>query len=242
MFPLLLCADAFLSALTNHPQVLRALRGVNFKETGCYLPPSKGVTRVDSPNHRMNCFPFIEKHESNFIYGDATVTYSSSFEVPFYLQQDNPNIKSLFVIRNPIRRLESHFRFDLNRFKSLGFGTVDEASAHAMRAESQLHSLRSDAEELLAHMNTFREVSNADLIRDSISLDQCLSSPWILFFRFDDCRGLFLLSGRGDIHWLEKQNKISLYISNFFVPGNAKTMQDRTTSNIVRTSLYFPGV
>lgn len=43
-------------ALSKHPQVLTALRGVVFKETGCYLP------REVKPS-RMDCFPFVESAE-----------------------------------------------------------------------------------------------------------------------------------------------------------------------------------
>jgi hypothetical protein len=35
-------------------------------------------------HNRMNCFPFVEKSDS-FIYGDATVYYSSRKQIPDYL-------------------------------------------------------------------------------------------------------------------------------------------------------------
>jgi len=227
------------TALTNHPQVLRALKGVNFKETGCYLPPTKGVLRVDSPNHRMNCFPFVEKHESNFIYGDATVTYSSDFNVPFYLQKDNAHIKSIFVIRNPISRLESHFRFSLSLMKSLGFDLVDKAVVYALRSDSSLHSLRKDAESLLLDLN--EDKSSKDIFHGVILLTDCMSNLWVLYFRFDHCAHLLQESGNNNIDMLHEKNKISQYVSKFFTPSNSKERQDRVACTIVRTSIYFPG-
>lgn len=75
--------------LTLHPQIVKLLRGVAFKESGCYLPDSM---RGKKSPARMNCFPFVENGEY-FIYGDATVNYALRKEVPYYLYQDNPNIK-----------------------------------------------------------------------------------------------------------------------------------------------------
>ncbi len=75
--------------LTSHPQVVKLLRGVAFKESGCYLPDSM---RGKKSPARMKCFPFIEEGEL-FIYGDATVNYAVRKEVPKFLHQDNPNIK-----------------------------------------------------------------------------------------------------------------------------------------------------
>ena len=228
----------FSSAITNHPQVLRALKGVNFKETGCYLPPTKGVVRADNPNHRMNCFPFVERRESSFIFGDATVTYSGNFEVPYYLQQDNPHIKSIFVIRNPIRRLESHFRFSLGKMKSIGFMTIDEMVIFALRNGSQLHSLFQSAEGLL------QDINNADhiFVNGPLKLDDCLSVPWVLYFRFDECVKLSNQSDIVDVNILHKKNKISEYVASFFQPRQFETGKDRIANMYFRTSIYFPGI
>lgn len=228
------------AALTNHPQVLRALKGVNFKETGCYLPPVKGVTRVDSPNHRMNCFPFIESHESNYIYGDATVTYSANIDVPHYLQRDNANVKSIFVVREPISRMESHFRFSLGLFKSLGFDTVDSAVAFALKNGSHLHSLRDDAISLLTDLKAI-DVSNKNISDGEISIAECLSNLWIIFFRFNQCAEMLSHSSEPSMVSLHARNNIQLYISKFFVPSGAKSREERLTSLIIRTSIYFPG-
>lgn len=196
--------------------------------------------RVDRPNHRMNCFPFIEKHESNYIYGDATVTYSTNFDVPFYFQRDNPNIKTIFAVRDPISRLESHFRFSLGLMRSLGFDTVDKAVSYLLRSDSSLHALRHEAELLLTDITTHSLKGRVYI--DSISLEDCMSDLWVLFFRFDQCSHLLQQSGNNNIHQLHEKNKISLYISRFFVPGGAKTKPDRVTSLLARTSIYFPGI
>lgn len=230
-------------ALTNHPQVLRALKGVNFKETGCYLPPSKRLVRVDNPNHRMNCFPFIESHESDFKYGDATVSYASNFDVPFYLRRDNPNIKSIFIVRRPISRLESHFRYSLGVMRTLGYDTVDKAVAYALRGSSRLHPLRDDAVQLLKELEGVESSTGLTGI-DALSLNDCLAGLWTLFFRFHQCSLLWQRhTGNDNLDILHQKNKISLYVSKFFAPAAtaAKTRQDRVTSLIIKTSLYFPG-
>jgi hypothetical protein len=43
--------------LGRHPQVLMALRGVAFKETGCYLGSQMSQSRR---SQRMSCYPFVE--------------------------------------------------------------------------------------------------------------------------------------------------------------------------------------
>jgi len=50
--------------LSKHPQILLALKGVVFKETGCYYTNSfnKNVSY-----ERMNCFPFIESHDVSYV-------------------------------------------------------------------------------------------------------------------------------------------------------------------------------
>lgn len=227
------------TALTNHPQVLRALKGVNFKETGCYLPPSRTTWRADSPSHRMNCFPFIEQHESRYIYGDATVTYSANYDVPYFLQQDNPSVKSIFVVRRPISRTESHFRYSLGLFTSLGFDTVDKAIAFALRNESRLHALREEAVALVTYLEAASE-SSRDVTSGDISLAACLASPWVLFFHFDECV-LLGESSHIEASVMREKNKIYKYVCKFFVPGGVKTREDRLTNSIIHISIYFPG-
>ena len=55
--------------IAQHPQVLKALRGVVFKETGCYLPDELTPRRI---HRRMQCFPFVEDGEVNF---DRTINF-----------------------------------------------------------------------------------------------------------------------------------------------------------------------
>jgi hypothetical protein len=47
-------------SLVKHPQVIKNLRGVGFKESGCYMPDMMGFK---SAAERMNCYPFVEEHE-----------------------------------------------------------------------------------------------------------------------------------------------------------------------------------
>ena len=100
--------------LGKHPQVLKALRGVAFKETGCYLEPQMTEKKRDQ---RMQCFPFLENGEAgHFAFGDGTVYYNNRVAIPSYIQHDNANARAVFVVRNPIDRLISHFKF---AYKSL---------------------------------------------------------------------------------------------------------------------------
>lgn len=85
--------------LTKHPQVIKAMRGVVFKETGCYLEQNS----VATPD-RMKCFPFVEpnsvcntvnisckdsigsgayvKATTSYAFGDGTVTYALRKHIP----------------------------------------------------------------------------------------------------------------------------------------------------------------
>jgi hypothetical protein len=58
--------------LRQHPQILTALKGYAFKETGCYY--SNPNNQSIFSHMRMNCFPYVESHEP-MIYGDGTVYY-----------------------------------------------------------------------------------------------------------------------------------------------------------------------
>jgi hypothetical protein len=99
------------STLMHHPYLLNTLTGVSFKETGCYMP--ENMMQSKSPDkyfNRLSCFPFVERGENAF-FGDGTVWYSSRKGVPDYLTADNPDIKVVFVVRNPVHRAQSMHRF-----------------------------------------------------------------------------------------------------------------------------------
>lgn len=114
-------------ALTRHPQIVHALKGVVFKETGCYLPNS--MVPKKAPN-RMTCFPFIEEQEG-LIVGDGTVYNAAGKDTPHHFAADNRGIKVIFLVRSPIVRAKSHHRFNYKAFKSFGLQNmnlmVDEA-------------------------------------------------------------------------------------------------------------------
>lgn len=182
----------------------------------------------------------MENHESSFIYGDATVTYSANIDVPFYLQRDNAKVKTIFVVRDPISRMESHFRYSLGMFKSIGFETVDSVVSFALKQGSHLQSLRNNATALLASLNTI-DTSKSDVISEAIALSDCFANAWITFYRFDECKHLLSGSEEYTVDSLHDHNKIYQYISKFYVPSGAKTKEERLTSLIIRTSIYFPG-
>jgi hypothetical protein len=51
-------------SLAKHPQVIKNLRGVGFKESGCYMPDMMGLK---SAAQRMDCYPFVEEGEVSSI-------------------------------------------------------------------------------------------------------------------------------------------------------------------------------
>lgn len=111
----------FDTIVSNHPFLLRTLKGVQFKESGCYSPEK--IT----PNnriHRAHCFPFVESGDKKY-FGDATVSYAGRYEVAEFLQKDNPTLKVLFVVRNPVSRSISHHRFDYAAYRSKGIGNIN---------------------------------------------------------------------------------------------------------------------
>lgn len=121
----------FDTLMVNHPMLIRTLRGVQFKESGCYTPEKMKISRFN----RMHCFPFAEAHDFKY-YGDATVYYAGRQEIPGYLLQDNPEIKVIFTIRNPIARSISQHRFDYEAFRSKGFADFNELIAYALNRDN----------------------------------------------------------------------------------------------------------
>ena len=68
-------------------------------------------------DNRMQCFPFIENGDGGtFAYGDGTVYYNNRLAIPSYIREDNVYARAVFVVRNPIDRIVSHFKF---AYKSL---------------------------------------------------------------------------------------------------------------------------
>lgn len=52
--------------ISKHPLVLHTLKGVIFKETGCYY--GEIVQSEATAYRRMNCFPFVEPHDVSIEY------------------------------------------------------------------------------------------------------------------------------------------------------------------------------
>jgi len=131
--------------VTRHPQVVHPLRGVVFKETGCYLPNSM---RPRKAADRMHCFPFIEPGQG-VVTGDGTVYNAAGRDTPFRFRADNPNIKAIIVIRNPVERAKSHHRFSFQAFKAFGLqnlnDVVDLALMPVPGGLSEMHTLAQSA-------------------------------------------------------------------------------------------------
>lgn len=109
------CASSFLfDALASHPQVLSPLKGSQYKEAQAYraVPPSSLLKRAWS-------FPYVEENE-NFAIADGTIFYGSNPHAPVLLKQDNPNVKVIFVVRHPVERMYSNYKFAHETYKAKG--------------------------------------------------------------------------------------------------------------------------
>ena len=62
--------------------------------------------------YRAN-FPPISK-DANYITGEASTLYALDFTIPEKLYQAFPNIKLIFILRNPVDRAISHYYFNVN--------------------------------------------------------------------------------------------------------------------------------
>lgn len=122
----------FFETLIGHPLLLRALRGAQFKETGCYLGYNKKAKVIGQPAlQRMHCFPFVQPNEPLF-YADATIYYAHSATAMYGIVDDNPNVKIMFSLRDPVKRAESQFRFDYWAYKEDGYSDINECIALAL--------------------------------------------------------------------------------------------------------------
>lgn len=206
--------------LMTHPQLLNTLRGVTFKETGCYsaqytqLKPwhgssaaSKDVVKVDAKGvavsdyrNRMHCFPFVESHEQMY-YGDGTVWYAFHPEVRTALLRDNPELKVLFSVRNPVHRTESQHRFSYRTLERQYTADLNEIVHYLLDPATLPHS------------------DGASLV---------------------DLRGLALLAVN-DRDPLTRQQKIDALATNFQKKpkGNKKYA---ALNQFVKYSIYFPTI
>jgi len=115
--------------IESHPLLLPAVRGKGFKETGVYADPrlvppaaltggnpadflsSHAVTSHDKAFFDVvHAFPTIQEGEP-FVTGDGTVTYMMNRGTPFQLRTDQPGLKIVFALRDPVERLWSDYRF-----------------------------------------------------------------------------------------------------------------------------------
>ena len=178
--------------LMTHPMLLHTLRGVTFKETGCYgaqyTQPkitkqrthnvgsknnygSNNTTILAASNaannfityNRMHCFPFVESAEEMY-FGDGTVWYNSHLQIPDSLLADNPGIKVIFSVRNPIHRTQSQHRFIYKtlRTKASGGNLNDvihyllDPNNDAGNGEGSLTSLHVQALDILSEQDPAR--------------------------------------------------------------------------------------
>lgn len=134
--------------ITNHPLMVKALQGVGFKETGCYDTPGVELRKA---YQRLQCFPFVEPHDF-VVFADATVHYATRPHIARNLYLDNPNLRVIFSIRNPIARLQSYHRFDYFAYRRYGIGDINECISLSLHSnESSLYSWHQAAQETLKY-------------------------------------------------------------------------------------------
>lgn len=127
-------STAIFQAIMTHPQMVHNLRGVVFKETGCYF-------NTPDRQRRMFCFPHVEESE-HLYFGDGTVWYANQYHLAEVIAQDNPNVRVIFTVRDRVKRTESHHRFTYFKFEKVGVGNLNVAIDRVLdRSEGQLMDL-----------------------------------------------------------------------------------------------------
>ena len=154
-------------SMTKHPQIIHALVGVGFKETGCYLP---GEMITNKANNRIKCFPFVRNGEP-FIFGDATTTYAGEKTVPIMMKRDNPYLKAIFVIRNTISRLQSHHNFMYHYFLSKNLPNINDGIMSVLPSDdSHLNQLRIHANALIT---CIKNIDNKKQLQQILQQGKC---------------------------------------------------------------------
>lgn len=116
--------------IDNHPWVVPALRGFDYKEAGCYSQEFMGNETRHSD--RMFCYPYIDPQLDRVVYGDGAIIYAPRKDVIHSLLRDNPHLKVLFSVRDPIERAVSIHRFDYDNLRTLSFANINECVLSAL--------------------------------------------------------------------------------------------------------------
>jgi len=106
--------------------VVPPLRGAHgYKEAGAYV--LQGCSRRPRQiGNRVHRFPFLEPDEP-FATGDGTVHYMMTCPaIPGEIVRDNPAVRVIFALRDPVSRMWSDYRFaaEWYRQKKWGFNDV----------------------------------------------------------------------------------------------------------------------
>ena len=118
------------NVLASHPQVLRPLEGAGFKEAGAYALKNNRGGSFELGRAKVHRFPFIDAGRRNrasprdertadsneggepFVSADGSVGYMfESANVPRKILVDNPLAKVIFVVREPVERTWSDYRY-----------------------------------------------------------------------------------------------------------------------------------
>jgi len=231
-------ASSFLyESLIRHPLVLHALRGVRFKETGCYLPQRVNQEPPVHPQSRLDCFPFVEKNEAQYKFGDATVYYASGVRTPAMFLRDNPDIKAIFVVRNPITRLLSHYKFSIGECKKEGLMTASEAVHWALRPDNHLvHNLRNAAVKAVDALHMSQMGLNDSVVGNTFLSSIMCNHPIHVYLSTSDCKDSSILD-KGI-----SRNPIESVVDAYHNGFNPQNRKDRLSLTMIQNSLYFPAI
>ena len=107
--------------LNLHPQINMSQK---VKEPHIYSIKERYDSRFDCSKPRSFCNIFTHS-ENTIYYGESSTTYLISKEAPLRIYKDNPDIKFIIILRDPIERIISHYNW-LYSFNVIKKNFLDE--------------------------------------------------------------------------------------------------------------------
>lgn len=111
--------------IDDHPSLVRPLKGFNYKEPGCYTTQLLTNNKGKEKFQRLHCYPLVEPHDIA-AYGDGSIIMAHQHSVPQQLYADNPDIKVVFALRNPVDRTLSHHHYDYPNMKDIRMSNIND--------------------------------------------------------------------------------------------------------------------
>lgn len=146
------------------------------------------------------------------------------------LCSDNPNIKAIFVIRDPVDRFISHYKFTVDQCKQYGLGNVPEAVEYLFRNgnNSLIYQFKKAADQALSISSLSSQVLSSYFITLN-TRNRKISWKSLSFFLI--------------ISWSLRAPMELLHLIDLFYQGfGAKNKTDNLAMTLLHQSLYFPGL